>query len=159
MARIKGISVLLLETPLTRSKYISPHTHTHTHNVLRDHWEPSAHSRTNKPFTVITRGPKSSKATHTHMHTPFKAFLTRNSAWLSQRGPCLRYIFEANTSSLLRESQNQPIRTAFRRTGTFSLKDRVTHNIKDTEIASFHNLKEATSSWLLKGPSFTVRAA
>ena len=31
MARIKGISVLLLETPLTRSKYISRHTHTHTH--------------------------------------------------------------------------------------------------------------------------------
>ena len=31
MTRIKGISVLLLETPLTRSKYISPHTHTHTH--------------------------------------------------------------------------------------------------------------------------------
>ena len=30
MTRIKGISVLLLETPLTRSKYISPHTHTHT---------------------------------------------------------------------------------------------------------------------------------
>ena len=28
--KIKGISVLLLETPLTRSKYISPPTHTHT---------------------------------------------------------------------------------------------------------------------------------
>ena len=25
--KIKGISVLLLETPLTRSKYISPYTH------------------------------------------------------------------------------------------------------------------------------------
>ena len=25
--------------------------HTHTHNVLREHREPSAHSRTNKPFT------------------------------------------------------------------------------------------------------------
>ena len=33
MTRIKGISVLLLETPLTRSKYISPHTHTHTHTT------------------------------------------------------------------------------------------------------------------------------
>ena len=28
--KTKGISVLLLETPLTRSKYISPHTHTRT---------------------------------------------------------------------------------------------------------------------------------
>ena len=27
--KIKGIGVLLLETPLTRSKYISPHTHAH----------------------------------------------------------------------------------------------------------------------------------
>ena len=45
--KTKGISVLLLETPLTRSKYISPHTHTHTHNVLREHREPSAHSHTN----------------------------------------------------------------------------------------------------------------
>ena len=32
MTRIKGISVLLLETPLTRSKYIFP-THTHTHTT------------------------------------------------------------------------------------------------------------------------------
>ena len=50
--KTKGISVLLLETPLTRSKFISPHTHTHTHmhNVLREHREPSAHLRTNKPF-------------------------------------------------------------------------------------------------------------
>ena len=30
MTRIKGISVLLLETPLTRSKYIFPPPHTHT---------------------------------------------------------------------------------------------------------------------------------
>ena len=35
MTRIKGISVLLLETPLTRSKYISPHTHTHTQRLTR----------------------------------------------------------------------------------------------------------------------------
>ena len=34
MTRIKGISVLLLETPLTRSKYIfPPHTHTQTHTT------------------------------------------------------------------------------------------------------------------------------
>ena len=46
--KTKGISVLLLETPLTRSKYIPPPPH--THNVLREHLEPSAHSRTNKPF-------------------------------------------------------------------------------------------------------------
>ena len=44
--KIKGISVLLLETPLTRSKFFSPYTH--THNVLREHREPSAHSRMNK---------------------------------------------------------------------------------------------------------------
>ena len=34
MTRIKGISVLLLETPLTRSKYISP-PHTHTQRLTR----------------------------------------------------------------------------------------------------------------------------
>ena len=34
MTRIKGISVLLLETPLTRSKYIFP-THTHTQRLTR----------------------------------------------------------------------------------------------------------------------------
>ena len=32
------------------STFPHTHTHTHTHNVLREHWEPSAHSRTNKPF-------------------------------------------------------------------------------------------------------------
>ena len=32
------------------STFPHTHTHTHTHNVLREHREPSAHSRTNKPF-------------------------------------------------------------------------------------------------------------
>ena len=27
--------------------------HTHTHNILREHREPSAHSRTNKPFRLV----------------------------------------------------------------------------------------------------------
>ena len=52
--------------------------HTHTHNVLREHREPSAHSHTNKPFTwgggrwVHGGGcgcGEVSQCTHTHAHT------------------------------------------------------------------------------------------
>ena len=78
------------------------------------------------------------------MHTPFKAFPTRNSAWLSQGDPVSETFSKQNTSLLLGESHINPYELHFRRTGTFSLKDRVTHSIKQTEIASYHNLKEAT---------------
>ena len=37
------------------STFPHTHTHTHTHNILREHREPSAHSRTNKPFTKKQR--------------------------------------------------------------------------------------------------------
>ena len=36
--------------PLSPEASTFPPPPTHTHNVLREHWEPSAHSRTNKPF-------------------------------------------------------------------------------------------------------------
>ena len=51
---------------------------------------------------------QSSKATHTHTHTPFKAFPTRNSAWLSQGDPVSDTFSKQNTSLLLGESHINP---------------------------------------------------